>query len=134
VRILSPEEIGRVTEAVTPRWHPLLIAASHTAARISELLGLQWEDIDWDENTLSISKQLGRDGKLARTKNGKVRTISMSAELRLVLRELYVASGQRSGFVFASETGLAPSYANARRALERAIRDPGSRTTTRRIA
>jgi integrase len=45
----------------------------------------------------------------------------MSAELRRVLRELYVASGQRPRFVFACESGRAPSYRNARRALDGAI-------------
>jgi integrase len=122
VRVLSPEEIGRVITGTTPRWRPLFIAAAHTGARISELLGLQWEDIDWDENTVSISKQLGRDGKLTRTKTERgVRQVGMSAELRRVLRELYVASGQRPRFVFACESGRAPSYRNARRALDGAI-------------
>jgi integrase len=97
-----------------------------TGARISELLGLQWEDIDWSENKLSISRQLSRDGKLTRTKTpGSVRTISLSAELRRVLREHFVACGQRPGYVFACESGLAPNYANARKALSRAIRAAG---------
>jgi integrase len=121
VRVLTPEEIGRVIAGATPRWRPLFIAAAHTGARISELLALTWADIDWDENAVSISKQLGRDGKLTRTKTERgVRQVGMSAELRRVLREL-VAIGQRPGFVFACESGRAPSYRNARRALDGAI-------------
>jgi integrase len=127
IRLLSPEEISRVVAAATPRWRPLLIAASHTGARISELLGLEWDDIDWNENTITISKQLSRaGGKLTRTKTpGSVRTISLSAELRLVLREHFMASGQRQGFIFACESGLPPNYANARKALARALAAAG---------
>jgi integrase len=122
VRLLSPDEIGRVISGATPRWRPLFIAVAHTGARISELLALTWADIDWEDNTLSISKQLGRDGKLTRTKTARgVRQVGMSGELRRVLREHYIASGQLQGFVFACESGRAPSYRNARRALNGAI-------------
>jgi integrase len=66
---------------------------------------LQWADIDWEQNTLSISKQLGLDRKLVRTKTERgVRTISMSGELGRVLREAYVAAEQRPGFLFAALT------------------------------
>jgi integrase len=126
VRILSPGEIGCVIASATPRWRPLLISAAHTGARISELLALQWADIDWGEGTLSISKQLGRDGKLTRPKTERGhRTIRMSIELRRVLRGHWVASGQLQGFVFACESGNAPSYRNARKALDRAVKESG---------
>ena len=124
IRLLGPEEISSVITATTPRWRPLFTAAAHTGARISELLALQWQDIDWQENTVSISKQLGLDGKLARTKTERgVRTISLSGELRRVLREHWVAGGQLQGFVFACESGRPPSYRNSHRALGKAIKD-----------
>jgi integrase len=126
VRILSPDEAARVIKATTPRWRPLLVTAAHTGARVSELLALQWGDIDWNENELSISRQLGRNGKLKcpKSANGE-RTISLSAELRLVLREHFIASGQQPGFVFACETGTAPDYASAWKALSLAIKSAG---------
>jgi integrase len=124
IRILSPDEIGRVVAAATPRWRLLFITAAHTGARISELLALQASDIDWDANTISISKQLGRDGTLGRTKTERgVRTIGMSDELRRALREHVLASGP--GFVFACESGRPPSYRNARRALASAVDGAG---------
>ncbi len=123
VRVLSPEQISSLIAAATPRWRPLLTAAAHTGARISELLALTWADIAWEDNSISISKQLGRDGKVVqRTKSERgVRTVGMSPELRRVLREHFVASGQLAGFVFATSSGKAPSYYNSRKALTRAV-------------
>jgi integrase len=125
--ILTPEQIALVIEAATPRWKQLFTAAAHTGARISELLALTWADIGWEANSIAINKQLGRDGKVEqRTKSERgVRTIKMSPELRRVLREHQIASGQRPGFVFANSTGRPPSYHNARRALSRAVEAAG---------
>ena len=128
VRLLTPEEIAKVTACTTKRWQPLFVAASLTGARISELLGLQWADVDFDLGQISISKQLGRDGKLARCKTDRsVRKITMGAELRRMLLELKIASPDKSprGFVFACGTGTAPTYYNARRALAKAIKKAG---------
>jgi integrase len=115
-----------VIEAATPRWRPLLTTAAHTGARVSELLALTWQDIDWEQDTISISKQLGRDGQPTRTKTTRGnRTLKMSPELRRALREHWVASGQLSGFCFVSWSGEPPSYPNARRALTAAIKAAG---------
>jgi integrase len=70
----------------------------------------------------------GRDGKLARTKTARsVRTIRMSDELRLMLRKAYMASEhkQPDAFVFSCESGTAPIYSNARKALAGAIKEAG---------
>jgi integrase len=134
--LLGPDESHRVIGCATDRWKPLYVAAAHTGARISELLALQWSDIDWAQNTISISKQLGRDGKLTRPKTERgVRVIGMSPELRRTLREHWVAQGQLQGFIFACSSGAPPTYTNARRALGAAVKAAGIDfdTTTHRV-
>jgi integrase len=128
IRLLTPDEITKVNLAATKRWRPLFVAASLTGARISELLGLTWSDIDFEEATISISEQLGRDGQLTRCKTERsVRKIGMGAELRRVLLECYMESGDKRprAFVFSSAGGSAPSYHNARKALAKAIEKAG---------
>jgi integrase len=122
VRVLSAEETTRVIASARPSWRPLIAAASLTGARIAELLGLRWEDVDWEAGTLRIERQIGRHGEVARTKTANsVRTISLGAELRRVLRELQLSSGVRDGFIFATESGAPTEYGNARKALAKAI-------------
>jgi integrase len=117
----EPDQEARSWGA-TDRWRPLFVAAAHRGTRISELLALQWSDIDWKDDTPSITKQLGRDGKFVPAESERgARKITLSAELRRVLREHWVASGQLQGFVFACESGRAPSYRNARKAFDRAV-------------
>jgi integrase len=128
VKLLTPEELARVIKKTTARWRPLFIAASLTGARISELLGLTWADLDLEAGTIKIELQLGRDGRRTRCKTTRsVRTLAMGAELRRNLLEHFMASRDKrpGAFVFACEGGAPPSYHNARKALAKAIDKAG---------
>lgn len=45
-RVLGREEIARLLAACAPRYRPLIATGLYTGLRISELLGLIWDDID----------------------------------------------------------------------------------------
>lgn len=128
VRELTPEEAQNVIEATTGRWRLLVLTAAHTGARVSELLGLTWADFDKEQGTLSITKQLARDGSFCppKTRNGR-RVIQISEGLRKALIGHRVAS-EHSGdgdFIFAADTELVGRYGLARRAFSRAITKAG---------
>lgn len=62
--------------------------AVDTGARLSELLGLTWEDIDTDQATVSIVKQVGRGGKYEplKTENA-ARVVPVPRELAQTLED-----------------------------------------------
>ncbi|RIK32472.1 MAG: hypothetical protein DCC56_01305 [Anaerolineae bacterium] len=40
------------------RFYPLYFIAIHTGMRLSELLGLKWEDVNWDLSTIQVKRQV----------------------------------------------------------------------------
>jgi integrase len=56
------------------RWHALYAVAFGCGLRIGELLGLEWQDIDYNTNTLTVHRQLLE--KSGRMKLGKPKTKS----------------------------------------------------------
>lgn len=103
------------------KYEDLFLVTLFTGMRQSEVLGLQWDDVDLDAGTITIRQQLlppkvkGGDYVLASPKNGKARTITVAKtvvkalrnqhrqqlENKLKLGECY----EDSGFVFTDEIG-----------------------------
>jgi len=52
--ILSPEELRHFLDTAGPRLRPLLITAAMTGLRNSELRSLWWEDVDFNNQTLTV--------------------------------------------------------------------------------
>ncbi|MDD5068928.1 MAG: site-specific integrase [Candidatus Pacebacteria bacterium] len=80
-RVLSPGEEVRLMEAaekVAPYLRNFLYILLYTGARLSELLGLKWADIDWIKNNFTFNK----------TKNGFSRTIPVNKKVQAVIHEL----------------------------------------------
>jgi integrase len=59
-RVLGRDEIVRLLIACAPRYRTLVATAIYTGLRISELLGLQWSDLDLDRGELHVKAQLSR--------------------------------------------------------------------------
>jgi len=49
-----------VAQSEQPEFLPLYQLALTTGMRLGELLGLSWNDLDWDRQTLSVKRQLTR--------------------------------------------------------------------------
>src|ERR671939_1221416 len=67
-RVLDHHEITRLLDAALPRYRTFLATALYTGMRLSELLGLTWNDIDLDHGLIHVRHQLSRAraGKPAR--------------------------------------------------------------------
>jgi integrase len=100
-----------------------------TGVRISEALGLVWDDVDFDAGVIHVRKQLGRDGQRVLPKTDEaVRDVMLLGALGGVLRTHKLASSHSGpgDFVFASETGTPLQVRNvSRRGLDKAIEDAG---------
>jgi integrase len=127
-RTLSRDETQRLLEATRDHpMHALYVLAVTTGMRQGELLGLRWEDIDWQRSTVTVKRALQRQRghglafvtpKTSRSR----RTIHLSERAILTLRahrarqaEIRLAAGAAwsdHGLVFTNETGgpLDPSW------------------------
>jgi integrase len=129
MRILDRDDIAKLLKAADVRHGPLLMTAIYTGLRIGELLGLTWEDVDFDAGFIRVRKQLGRDGTRVEPKTEKAkRDVVLTRQLADALREQKLRSGFSlpGDFVFASVTGSPMNAKNvARRGLEKALKRAG---------
>lgn len=122
-RVLGREEIRRLLAACPPHQLPLLITALYTGMRISELLGLTWQDVDLGEGVIRVCAQLSRahrgtpSQRVAPKTHAAIREIPLSPQLASVLSEQRAAhsTAPAAGWVFPSKTGGPLNHRNAQR-------------------
>jgi len=113
VRVLLEETEGHYM-------HDVILFAVHTGLRKGEILGLQWDCVDMDAQTIEVKRALGKQGIKDKLKNeSSFRTIGVSntivkllkkikkeqAEYRLLLDDYY-----NNDLVFTKENGQPLSY------------------------
>ena len=76
-----------------------LAIAFYTGMRTGEIIGLKWEDIDWNEQTILVRRSRIR-GEIDTTKTGKSRIVPLFDALLPYLKERYRDNGLRHGFLF----------------------------------
>lgn len=108
VKFLDEEDIAQFMNAI--EFYPLkqrtwLYTAINTGMRISELVALEWSDIDFKNNKINIDKQFYR-GKLSDPKTLKsTRKIYVPPSAMKLLAKLKQESKVMSKIVFCSSTG-----------------------------
>lgn len=128
-RILSGDELQRLLNAIEERHRPVFEFAAETGARLGEVLGVVWREVDPDEGTVTFTAQLDRDGRRVPLKTARSRrTIEVTPALAARLRTLKLAS-PRSGpydLVFVARGGTPHDHRNiAGRVLARAVKRAG---------
>ncbi|MBI2069578.1 MAG: tyrosine-type recombinase/integrase [Elusimicrobia bacterium] len=108
LRYLSQEEMAALLKAAHPRLYPALVCAMMTGMRKSELLSLDWKNVDVERGFIYILK----------SKSGKKREIPVSSKLRQVLLSL---GPKESGSVFELPEIM------MRRYFDRALKEAGIR-------
>ncbi|MFD2648231.1 tyrosine-type recombinase/integrase [Devosia albogilva] len=87
--ILTPQQVGKlIAHAKTDRHRGIYYAFPFlTGTRISEQLGLLWEDVDFDSNRIHVRRIQERDGSLTETTKTQAgqREIPMASTLREML-------------------------------------------------
>jgi integrase len=133
-RVLGREEIARLLDACLPAYRALIATALYTGMRMSELLGLIWDDIELGGGTVHVRAQLSRAHADARARRvapktrSSLRQIPLAPQLAAILRERRSAATWRAGgdWVFGTRNGTPLSQRNVQRsALTRAARIAG---------
>jgi len=75
---LSPAECRALLSVIdSPRWYAMVLVAMRTGMRLSELLGLRWEDVDLDKRIVVVRRGVVL-GHVGSPKNGKQRHIPLT--------------------------------------------------------
>jgi integrase len=112
MRVLTPDEVARLLEGAGA-WRPLFTTAVLTGLRLGELLGLQWQDVDFQDHVLHVRRALGRHGiadggsrlVLTQPKGKRSRRVEFGAQVANALRELPSRFGGDDEFVFCQANG-----------------------------
>jgi integrase len=124
-RVLDGQELTRLLAAVDEPHRVLFQLAAETGARLSEVLGLVWRDVDFEAQAVTFAMQLDRQGRRQELKTARSRrTLEVTPALIAALRARRLASRFASDgdFVFASRTGTALEQRNiGGRVLARAV-------------
>lgn len=124
VRVLNREEMRRILDATPKRYRTVVAVAIFSGLRVSEILGLIWDEIDFDGEVLRVRFQLSRQGERVPIKTPKgVRDVVLMPALATALRKHRLASPHSQGtdLVFASATGRTVGHRNvAQRGLDKA--------------
>ena len=118
----SKQEVQTMVAKTEGRWRPLLITAIFTGMRASELRGLTWNDVDFEERVIHVRQRANLWGEIGAPKSAAgARQIAMSPMVVNTLKEwrigcprLKQGEGEegRLWFVFPAGSGKVESHAN----------------------
>jgi len=143
IRPLGGQQIDSFLKAINGNpFEPLFFTALYTGMRLSELLGLQWACVDFNNETIKIDKQLlvKRGAETQRTfgapKNDKVRVIKVASSVMTVLKRVKVQQTENRlkvgeiwvnelGLVFTNEIGVNLPHATVEHRFKRIVTSIG---------
>jgi integrase len=134
-RILTADELRALLDGIDSDYRALFELGSVTGARLAEVLGLAWKNVDFEAQTVTFTHQLDRNGQRAplKTKRSR-RVLELTPQLILTLRRHKLAtvySGPHD-LVFTSKTGRGHDHRNiGGRVLSRAVRRAGLQAVER---
>ena len=140
--MLSQTELARLLAACPSRYRPLLATGAYTGMRLSEVLALSWDDVDFSAGVIHVRHQLarGRRGvpprRVPPKTRSSVREVPLLPQLAVVLQRHKRAARFSAGsdYVFATSRGTPFLHHNvSKRVLRRAATDAGLDRGERRV-
>jgi integrase len=114
IDIPAPDEIKVLIPKLEGRWKPLVLTATFTGLRASELRGLRWIDVDLKAGEIHVRQRADRFNVIGRPKSeAGERTVPIAPMLMTILREWKLACPKGElGLVFPSGAGGTESLSN----------------------
>jgi len=107
----TAEESERFLAAIAehrPRWRAFFLTALRTGLRLGELAALRWEEVDLTRGLVNVRRSYSH-GVETKPKACKSRSVPMSAQLLLALKEHRLAAGARERVFVSEDDGLLDS-------------------------
>jgi integrase len=127
--VLTAEEIGALLAELEQPYRCMIFVAASTGLRVSELLGLQWADINFDSGTINLSRGIVRQHVGEMKTEASRKPLPLSEGLAEVLKDWREQSpyNQPGNWLFASpdKHGKQPYWPNS--AMEKHIRPAAER-------
>ncbi len=90
--IWSSEQVRNILAALPTQYRPLFTCAALTGLRVGELLALAWQNVSFDNRTISVQRSLW-NGQFVRPKTeSSIRTLHAGPTLITVLRDHWAVS------------------------------------------
>jgi integrase len=129
IDVLSREEVmALVGAAASDQDGILYLTAAFTGLRLGELLGLRWEDVDFDAATIRVRRNW-TDGREGTPKNGRDRAVPLMSDVAAALLRLR-RRGRFTGhqdLVFCDPLGRHLGYGSLRERYKQALATAGLR-------
>jgi integrase len=106
-RVLTAEQIRLLLEQLSQPYHTMVLIAACLGLRVSEIMGLQWGDFDWENFSVMVRRSVVH-GRVGDTKTeASFRPLPVDTRLMAPLQELRNRSSytNQEDFVFANATG-----------------------------
>ena len=118
-RVLVPEEVEAIADAIDPRYRVLVLIGGYCGLRLGEALGLRWKRIDILTRTIMVAEQLDRMTlQLAPLKTrASRRVVPMPAFIADELAAIAPAPVDPEALVFTTEAGGPIRDGNFRRRI-----------------
>jgi len=122
----SERELDQFLDTVEDHWsdyHPLFFTLARTGLRVGEGLGLNWEDVDFQDRSLLVRRTYS-EGTEGPPKGRRIRKVDLTPDTVSVLRDHQLKVGTRGAEpVFPSKNGGRMDYNNLReRVLLKALK------------
>ncbi len=137
MRVLTAEQANILQMvAADTRYEALIALAVSSGMRKGELLGLRWQDVDLDEGTVHVRRQLDQNGRVSEPKTAKARRrIGLPASTVAALRAhkrrqaehrlLWGPEWEDNDLVFCTHQGRPLGASNLSRDFKRLLRRAG---------
>jgi integrase len=106
-RVLTAGEIRQLLAELSEPYHSMVLVAACLGLRVSEIIGLQWGDFDWDKMTVLVQRAVVQC-QVGETKTeGSCRPLPVHPDLAACLQDLHSHSsyGNAGDWVFANDAG-----------------------------
>ena len=117
---LTPADVSRIADATPEMYRPMVWIGAVLGLRWGEAAGLQVRALDFVQGTITVTTQLGRDGRLAPPKSAAGRRILGTPAALLELLEAHLdtrlpAASEETDLVFIAPGGGPLDYSHWRR-------------------
>ena len=113
-KVLTPWQVKALLDQVKEQKFKILFTvAAFTGMRQGELLGLKWEDVEWDSKQVHVQRTFTKGRFFATKTKGSNRKIDLAPTVMTDLKKWKLASGKNElGLVFCNEAGQPMNYSN----------------------